>query len=685
MLWRARSALRVDALPLFAGHGLADPLYRPPRLPYASVLGPLCYRLEPERDLPREAILLVRTPGHLSGATLPAATALPAPDPLDLLLDGEVTVPVAVDHAADTGQPLTSARGTAAAARIQAAYDAAVAAGQATRAGAPLTDPARLAEVAATTIRWDDSNRRFVIASGRYGPVLPSQNAADRQSRVELAAPSRHAEALGLGTTAFGHSGHLVHHQVPGPIAMAFDVRIDVWAGSQRHLALLVETWARVTPTRCQLVLRPALPAGDILDGATQIALQASGEAATRWTVVQLEPDGGFADRRTARTPTLAGGATAAAPGLDLPAGATATLPFLEPPAVPDPFAPSHPAPLGWALATRLQTPSGAADTEQVSVARLVHGGTTVLELAAAWRTVPSGNGGAPRLVCELTASGAAGDGVALPPVTLRVPPADLENGVEVHALVDAVDGRLAVFAGGAQAIGAAAAGSHPPTGGPGMELRLGAAGASRAVTLGHLQVHTRPIGPLDHRHRAAAAPANRWRPGDPVTLVRSADGFSPRGTTFAAVVVHVDGATLQLDRPVVGTWPRHDTIVGSRLAFSQQTAVRRRDDLASHLTRACFEHTVSGFVDPEGSGTSVRLVETLDLQVFDGLPLPGAADPGQGPGSAGRTEQGAPGVRPGLVPARALQSSAPLDPDAASAPAPLPLDQPSGDAPEPP
>lgn len=666
LLWRARSALRVDGAPFFAGHGLADPLYRPPRLPYASVLGPLSYHLEPERDLPREATLTVRTPGYLAGVPLPPATVLPAPGLLALLVDGDVRVEAAVDHGPDTGQPLTDARGRAAAARIEAALAAAVAGGGASVAGGPLTDPARLAEVAATTVRWDEANRRLVVASPRFGPVTTTDG-VEVVSRVELAAPSAHADGLGLGDGALTAPSRLVGHRVPSPVAMAFDVRVDLWAGSQRHLATLVEAWARVTPTRCQLLLRPALPAADVTDGATQVALQSGGEAPTRWTVLQLEPEGGFADRRSDRAVSLAGGAAPGATGLALPTGATATFAFLRPPPVPDPLAPRHPAPLGWALATRVATGPGAVAGEQAVVAELAHGATSVLRLEAVWVTVAPVNGGGPTLACELRATAQAGDGAALPTATLRLPAAAVEAGVEVHALVDAVGRHVAVHADGVGTVGEAAPDPHPPAGGPGMELRLGSAGSTRPLALGHVQVHTRPLGPLDHRHRRATASADRWQPGDPVTLVRTDDGFSPRGASFAAVVVAVDGATLHLDRPVVGTWPRHDTAVAARLVFSQQTAVRRRDDLASHLTRVSLEHTVSGFVEPQGSAVGARLVESLDLRLVDRLEL--AVDGGGSPART-RPAQGTPDVRPELVPARSLRSTT----EDASGPAPDPI-----------
>ncbi|MFE9692390.1 hypothetical protein [Micromonospora sp. NPDC005806] len=666
VLWRARCALRVDALPLLAGHGLADALYRPPRLPYASVLGPLSYRLEPERDVPREAVLIVRTPGYLAGRALPAGAALPAAGPLHLELDDDVTLDVPVDHGADTGQVIDAERATVAAARIQAALAGTVHAGAGQDHGGPVTDPVRLAELGRTTVRWDDANRRFVVASGRWGPVPVGEESTAPPSRVRLAAPSPQATGLGLDGDALVPEGHLVRHRIPGPIAMAFDLRLDVWAGSQRHLALLVETWARVTPTRCQLILRPGLPAADVMDGAAEITLQRGGEAPARSTLLQLEPPAGFADRCTGRGPALAGGAAATVGGLVLPAAASATLPFLQPPAVPDPLA-LPPGGTGWAMSTRLTTSPGAANGETRPLVALVRGGDTVLGLSATWVAAPA-NGGAAGLDCEVRVTARTGDGVDLPAVGVRVPAARVEAGVEVHALVDAVAGRAGVYADGAGLLGAALPDPHPAAGGDDMELHLGGAGA-RPVTLGHVQVHGRPAGPLDHRLRASAAGADRWRPGDPVTLTRSDDGFAPRGTPFTATVVRVEGDTLHLDRPVAGTWPRHDTMVCSRLVFSQQTAVRRRDDLASHMTRITLEHTVSGFVEPEGAGASARLVEYLDLQVLDGSEA----------GLGGRRVPGTPQVFGEFVPSRALRpTSDPQAPPAAPALAAPPPPTPS-------
>ena len=73
LLWRARAGIRVEGS-LRAGHGMADAAYRPPALPYASVIGPLNIELEPERDLPRTVFLPVQAPGYLAGAERVAAT-----------------------------------------------------------------------------------------------------------------------------------------------------------------------------------------------------------------------------------------------------------------------------------------------------------------------------------------------------------------------------------------------------------------------------------------------------------------------------------------------------------------------------------------------------------------------------------------------------------------------------------
>ena len=673
LLWRARAVLRLDGAPLLAGHGLADALYRPPRLPYASVLGPLSYTVEPERDVTRQVSLTVRLPGFLAGAPLDGAATVPPPGTLDLLVDADVRVTVDLDHGADGGQPLTDARGRAVADRAQQAWAAALAAPVTTLDGTPVTAQ-RLAELARVTLRWDGAARRFVVASGRRGPASASSDTAspdatssDTASSVRLAATTPHAAALGLGDGAITPAGRLARHQVPAPVAMAFDVRVDLWAGSQRHLAALVEAWARVTPTRCQMLLRPGLPASDVPDGAREVRLQARGEPATRWTRLQLEgPD--LTDRRTGHPVAPAGGAAAGADGLRLPGGGTATAAFLPRPAVPDPMRPAHPAPAGWSLAADLSATGADGDTR--TLATLRRGADPVLEVTLAWVDVPAGNGVPAGLQVRVTVAARAGDGTDLPPATTQVPAAVLAGGARVHALVDATAGRTGAWVDDTGTLGAPV-GPVPPAGGDDMELVLGG-DAGPQLLVEQVHVVSRPLGPLDHRTRASSAPAGRWRPGDPVTLVRSDDGATPRGTPFTAVVVAVDGDVLTLDRTVVGTWPRHDTLVGTRVVFSRQTAVRRRDDLAANLARISLEHTVSAFVEPEGTSAGARLVERVDAQLLD-MPLQPTPDEqaagvptGDAPPPPARSGQGSPDVRVELVPARALRSTVTTTPPAA-------------------
>ena len=108
LLWRARAGIRVEGPPLRAGHGMADAAYRPPALPYASVVGPLNIELEPDRDPPRSVYLPVQAPGYLAGAERAAADLIPAPGQLVLRLDGDILVTAAVNFGALAGQPPTA-------------------------------------------------------------------------------------------------------------------------------------------------------------------------------------------------------------------------------------------------------------------------------------------------------------------------------------------------------------------------------------------------------------------------------------------------------------------------------------------------------------------------------------------------------------------------------------------------
>ena len=87
---------------------MADASYRPPALPYASVIGPLNIELEPDRDPPRTIFLPVQAPGYLAGAERVAADLVPAPGDLTLRIDGDIIVVADVDPGALAGESMTA-------------------------------------------------------------------------------------------------------------------------------------------------------------------------------------------------------------------------------------------------------------------------------------------------------------------------------------------------------------------------------------------------------------------------------------------------------------------------------------------------------------------------------------------------------------------------------------------------
>ncbi|WP_139307328.1 hypothetical protein [Micromonospora pattaloongensis] len=632
LLWRARAGIRTERMPCFAGHGMADPAYRPPRLPYVSVVGPLNVELEPERDPPRAAHLWVQTPGHVAGAPRTAAETVPAPGPLTLVLDGEVQVTATVDAGALAGQPLTSdGVAVAVAAAAEDALRDAIHAGAARSGGVPVTDPERVAELAALTVRWDATGRRFVISSGRRG-TRPVADPDGRPSGVAVPAPAGTvATALGLAGVT-GTPGRLVRHRRPLPTAVAVDVRVDLWAGSQLELADALDTWIRVTPTRGQLLERPALLAADVAQGATALRLQLQGDPGTRWTLLQLEPTGGGAtgltDRRTGRAPVL-DGATATEDGIRLDGAASAQCTFFDPPPVPLPWLPEHPAIDGYAVTAGLRFDAGAAVGDTAPVLTLEHAAVPVLSVQV--EHVAGTNGGEPQ--ARIRAEARRDDGTHLAAAVATVAATRLVAGVELHVVADAATGVVTMFLDGAP-VGAPNGDPAPgtPAAGPGLALRLGAAaGVTPAVTVGHVHVQGRPLGPPDPRSRAGVAPAAAWAPGDPVSLGRTEDGVTASGEVFAATVVAVDGDELILDRPVVGSFPRAASLVFARPLFFSQRQLRRQDDLMNRLYRICAEYRVSTFLDERFPSVSAPLVETprIDITDFSRAVRPAPGHPG--------------------------------------------------------
>ncbi len=641
-LWRARSGIRLDGAPLHAGHGMADPSYRPPRLPYASVVGPLGMELEPDRDQPRAIFLHVQTPGYLAGASRDATHAVPPPGVLALLIDGDVSVSAVVDLGPFAGRALTDPDvGPDIAPIVQGALRA----GPFLTGGVPVTDPGRLAELGAITARWDSGARRLVIASGRRGPRAGTTSDAPVRSSVELLdSDSAFAVALGLGVEAVRAPGRLVRHRRPGPSAVAVDVRVDLWAGSQAQLASALDAWARITATRGQLLLRPGLLADDAAPGDSVLRLLSPSGPPTATTLVQLHPIAGvMVDRVSGRPATTSAGAAVLTGSARLSGTARAELRFHERPAIPVAWAAEHPGQRGYAATVGLRLPVGAAG-DVVRVLSVPGPGGAALALDVAF--VADG----PEVVTELRGSADRADGGSFPPVAARIPTAVLDRGAEIHLVVDARRGTTALFVDG-DPVGVGPAGPGGlPAGGPGMQVVVGppsGAGPNPVeLTLTHVDVHGAPIGPADPRLRLSASPASAWSPGDPVSVARSEDGVTVVGEPVSASVIEVTGDTLVLDRPLQAAFPRGRTLVYSRSAFFSQRQVRRSDDLMNQLYRMSAEYRVSTFLDEPDAGVSAPLVEATDVEIRDFARLAAErADPGE-PHFPGRPARGAPGTR---------------------------------------
>ena len=633
LLWRTRTAVRLEGTPQFAGHGVADPTYRPPRLPYASVLCPLDLQTESERSQPEHAFLSARTPGYLAGTT-PVGT-VPAPGQLNLRLDDEFDVGLDLDYQALQGAPWEEAGPDVAAVIEESLRDEV----------SDLSPPGsqRQRELLATTVRWDRRRRRLVVASGRRGPVPADALAAQPPSSMRLGAPTPHAAALGFSEAATTAPGRFVRHRLPSPQPMAFGARVDLWAPTQRTLAELTEAWARTTPTRGELLLRPALLARDLASGAGTIALRSSGEPMTRWSLAQLEPPD-FVDLHSGVAPRRGLNVVASSAGLVLPGRETATLVLAEPPAIPEPWLAAHPAPNGWALTIGLRLGSNPPADAAIDVADLQAGAGSALRI-----TVRVQNGGA-----VVTVAAGATDGGSFPSVAAAIDLQEVLDGIQLHALVDGTAGGIRVYRD-SELVGASEGPPRRPRGTRPLTLVMGGGATRHELRITNLHLLTHPLGPADPRLRQSPNAAASWRVGDPVILVRSEDGFSASGPSFTAVVTDIRGDVLSLDRPVAGSWPRGSTLVGSRSVFFSQQAIRRRDDLTNALYRLTAEYRVSGFLDPYRTSVSARLAEETDLLIRE-LPYLRAEVDGAPPPP--RVRPGAPGVESEIVPARAFRTA---------------------------
>jgi hypothetical protein len=652
LLWAVRSGLRLEALNLRAGHGVADPNYRPPQLPYSAVIGPLNLAVESERDLPRSIFIWVRTAGYLSGGERPADHPVPDPGQLHLRFDTDATVHLSLDFEDLTGEPFNAGdTGTAVAAVIQTALVERIDAEEVEIEGGEL-DPTRSSELREATIRWDRARHRLVIASGRRGVVGVESDALDQVSRVEvLAGPNDLAEALGFNRDAIMVDGRIVRHRIPTPTAVAVDVRLDLWAGSQRELALIMDQWSRITPTRGHLLTRTGLLSADAAHGDVLLSLQRLGESATPWTLLQLEPELGFVDRLAGTRPRQSAPGLVDAQRVHLAGNATVAWTVYQAPPVPQPWRSGHPAPDGYSLTWGLQLEGGAVGQE-ARILHLAHGNQTALQIDLTIAEEEE------ELFGHIRASAQHDDGTPFPAAEGRVRLTTLQAGADLHVLVSARSGRPALFVNG-MPIEPLPDAPDPepdpvpgtPSGGDDMLLIIGdPTAADFDFNIIHLQLHGRPFGPTDPLLRRSLSHAAQWRIGDPIALVSTKTGYSAAGEAFHAAVIAVEGEQVRLDRPLTGNWSRAGTLVYQHSLFYSQKQLRRRDDFMNQLFRITAEYRISAFLEERLPATTAPLVEEPEVEIR-GLPrlLAEEANP-DAPDYKIRPAPGRPRVLPTLI-----------------------------------
>lgn len=613
LLHRSRAGLRLDGTGILAGHGVADQAYRPPHLPYASVVGPLAVETEPERGALAQ-IVRVRNPGYLAGVSRNSTDLVPGPGFVGLLFDDSASVSAPVDPGPLGGASLTAGNaGRQLAAILQDALRAAVDNGLYVEAGAPVTDPVRRAELRAVTVRWDPVLLRMVVSSGRRGPISGDLDIAVTSQVAAVPLPAGDlGPALGLGTAADSRPGAITRTRDAAPTAVALDVRLDLWAGTQGELATMLDAWFAVTPTRAELLLAPTPIAADVAPGDTTVRLIFGVLPQSAATLLAATSADGLTDRVTGRAPALAGGAAVTAAGVRLAGPGAASYPIVPVPAIAEAWHPRSAGALGWAVGLRLRVAAPAADGSAGQVLRLGYGPAAALTLRLV-RTAGS---------YRFDAAADRADGAPFAGGSATVGAAVLEGpeAVDVHVLVDGAAGAVRVVVTGGSPVAPAAA-AAPGAAASGIDeevtLVLGdPAGSGLTLDITEAQVYDRPLGPADSRLRRPGPAAAVWSPGDPLVLGRSADGFRSEGTSFHAVVLSADGDLVRLDRPVTEAYPRGTTVAHQGRLFMSQRQLRRNDDLMNRIYRVAVEYRVSAFLDDIRAAVTAPLVERPEVEV---------------------------------------------------------------------
>jgi hypothetical protein len=631
LLWLARAALRAGRVPVQAAHGYADPAYRPPRLPFVSIVGPLAVGQDRGRDATRPREAMFQLPGHLLGSARAAPSSVPAGS-LALRFDGDASVTVSV--AGGDLQPDTAARQVAG--QLQAALHAAIDAGEFRNAdGSSVTDPARRAELGLITCRWDAAGRRFAISSGRRGTA----EGVRRSSVEKLPGVSAAAQALGFDD-ATSIEGRMKRHKLPAPRAMTVDVRLELWAASQGELAAMTDDLARLAEARTSFATRPALLAADANAGDTTLRLLPEGEPITPASLALLEAADGLYERVSNRAFTAPDGALLSEPPRFRLSGAQALGFEVNPtPLIPSPLDVGHPAPRGLALSLGVSI-TGASAGQRFRLARLDHGAEPVLMVELEFAS----NGG--QLFADVistatfTSGGVSNQAVTRQRVLASNPASSerpFERGAVIHVAVVVSTGQIESWVDGeARAQGAEPApviGQGSLLGGDDMQLSIGGgSGNPLPIEVRHAHLFSEPLGAFDPRLRASLASVRHFVPGQKLRLARSDDGYSPGQERAETTVVSVDGDTLTIFPAVEDHWPRGRTLLFADELFLQQVELRRRDDLLNQLYRLSVDYRIAALLESDFPEASAPLVE---LPVVDVRTL-----------SAARAAHGVPSVK---------------------------------------
>lgn len=670
MLWRARIAMRLPGIQTFAGHGTADANYRPRRLPYVSVVGPLNLEVEPDRDLPANAFLFAQTPGYLAGQDAQIGQAVPGPGQLHLTLDEITQIAVPIDFGPDVGAALDHGIARRIARVATAAIMAAVDGGAATEEGQVVVDPARLGELRRTSLRWEEGRSRFLIVSGRRLVIDQAARVATTPpSAVSIRpGPQEMADALGLrGDGSLNVPGRIARHRMSQPTAVGVDLRLDLWAASQQGLADMLERWAVLTPTRGQLLTTPGMLRQDIARGVTTITLQPGMWPTERWTLGLFDGATNFDNRLNGRQVTLSGAAVVPnGGGLAFANADTAEHLIWDAPALPPPDRPDHPAPQGYALMVEVRTIGQMVAGETLRIATLATDTGTALSVTATARL----RNAVTEVVVQLRADQDPG---SFAPRDFLMTPAQLADRVMLHVVLDAASGEMNAFADGMplppdDAVVPAAPVPALPLAMEDMVLTFGdAGGIDRPMAIRRAELLGRPLGPMDPRLAETSAGGTRWQVGDPVGVVSNYDGRTAN-EPFTAIVIGIVGDQLLLDRPVPRDYGRARSVVFKRALFFAQRQWRRRDDLMNRMFRLSAEYRISAFLEDRLPSNTAPIVERPVVDVHDLSPLLAeiaAAEAGEPPPPP---PLGPPHERPG-VRSRILNVAMPrLSPDAAEA-----------------